>query len=72
MARRDEILAYADELLDVGRFPEYGPAGAQVLGSAEVDKIVCGVSSSKALFERAAEVGAQLVLVASRRCSGRS
>jgi dinuclear metal center YbgI/SA1388 family protein len=63
MPRRDEILAYADELLDVGRFPEYGPAGAQVLGSAEVEKIVCGVSSSRALFERAAEVGAQLVLV---------
>jgi len=63
MARRNEILAYADELLDVGRFPEYGPAGAQVLGSDEVERIACGVSSSKALFERAAQGGAELVLV---------
>ena len=32
MAHRDEILAYADELLNVAAFPEFGPAGAQVLG----------------------------------------
>ena len=63
MARRDEILAYADELLDVARFPEYGPAGAQVLGVEEVTKVACGVSSSRELFERAAAAGAQLVLV---------
>jgi dinuclear metal center YbgI/SA1388 family protein len=63
MARRDEILAFADELLDVGSFPEYGPAGAQVLGGPEVTKVVCGVSSSRELFERAAAAGAQLVLV---------
>src|SRR5215213_6111704 len=63
MAHRDEILAYADELLDVAAFPEFGPAGAQVLGGEEVSRIACGVSSSLALFERAAEVGAELVLV---------
>jgi dinuclear metal center YbgI/SA1388 family protein len=63
MAHRDEILAYADDLLDVERFPEYGPAGAQVLGAAEVAKLVCGVSSSRELFERAAAKGAQLVVV---------
>ena len=63
MARRDEILAYAAELLQVDAFPEYGPAGAQVLGSEEVERVACGVSSSLELFERAAEVGAQLVLV---------
>jgi dinuclear metal center YbgI/SA1388 family protein len=63
MARRDEILAYADELLNVEAFPEYGPAGAQVLGAEEVAKLACGVSSSRELFERAAAAGAQLVLV---------
>jgi dinuclear metal center YbgI/SA1388 family protein len=63
VARRDEILAYADDLLDVASFPEYGPAGAQVLGADEVTKVVCGVSSSRELFERAAAAGAQLVLV---------
>ena len=63
MARRDEILGYADGLLNVAAFPEFGPAGAQVLGAEEVRKIVCGVSSSLELFERAAAAGAQLVLV---------
>ena len=63
MARRDDILAFADELLDVASFPEYGPAGAQVLGVDEVTKVVCGVSSSRRLFEQAGAAGAQLVLV---------
>jgi dinuclear metal center YbgI/SA1388 family protein len=63
MARRDEILAYVDELLDVAAFPEFAPAGAQVLGAEDVRKIACGVSSSRELFERAAAAGAQLVLV---------
>jgi dinuclear metal center YbgI/SA1388 family protein len=63
MAGRDEILAYADELLDLASFPDYGPMGMQVAGAAEVRKIACAVSSSLALFERAAAAGAQLVLV---------
>jgi dinuclear metal center YbgI/SA1388 family protein len=63
VARRDEIIAFTDELLDIGSYPDYGPMGMQVIGSAEVSKIVCGVSSSRELFERAAATGAQLVLV---------
>jgi dinuclear metal center YbgI/SA1388 family protein len=63
MVSRDEILAFADELLDVGSFPDYGPVGFQVAGSPEVTKIVCGVSASRELFERAAAAGAQMVLV---------
>ena len=63
MARRDEIIRFANELLEVDRFPEYGTPGLQVLGADEVTKIACGVSSSKELFERAAAAGAELVLV---------
>jgi len=63
MAHRDEIVRYADELLEVERFPEFGPAGVQVVGADEVTKLVCGVSASLELFERAAAAGAQLVLV---------
>jgi dinuclear metal center YbgI/SA1388 family protein len=63
VARRDEILEYAAELLDLASFPDYGPQGLQVAGSDEVTKIACAVSSSLELFRRAAEVGAQLVLV---------
>lgn len=63
MAARDEILAHADALLDVGRWPEFGPPGAQVLGARDVDKLVCGVSSSLGLFRRASAAGAQMVVV---------
>jgi dinuclear metal center YbgI/SA1388 family protein len=63
MARRDEILDYAAELLDLDAWPDYGPMGMQVVGAEEVDKIVCAVSASRELFERAAEAGAQMVVV---------
>jgi len=63
MAARDEILEYAAELLDLTSFTDYGPQGMQVAGADEVSKIVCAVSSSLELFQRAAEAGAQLVLV---------
>jgi dinuclear metal center YbgI/SA1388 family protein len=63
LARRDEIVRYANELLEVERFPEYGRPGLQVIGAEEVERIVCGVSSSRELFERAGAAGAQMVLV---------
>jgi dinuclear metal center YbgI/SA1388 family protein len=63
MASRDEIIAFADELLDVASYPDYGPIGLQVVGSPEVEKIACGVSASRELFQRAAAARAQLVIV---------
>ena len=63
MARRDDIVAFADELLAVEAFPEYGRPGLQVIGADDVTKIACGVSSSRELFERAGAAKAQLVLV---------
>jgi len=63
VAQRDEIIRFANELLEIDRFPEYGTPGLQVVGAHEVKKIACGVSSSKELFERAAAAGAQLVIV---------
>jgi dinuclear metal center YbgI/SA1388 family protein len=62
-ADRDEILAYADALLEIGRFRDAQPNGAQVLGSPRVEKIACGVSANRELLERARAAGAQLVLV---------
>ncbi len=63
MASRDDIIAFCDQTLDVGSYPDYGPMGVQVTGADEVTKVVCGVSASRELFERAAEAGAQMVLV---------
>lgn len=63
MARRDEIVAFANELLEVERYPEFAQPGLQVAGADDVTRIACGVSSSLELFERAAAAGAQLVVV---------
>ena len=63
MARRDDILEHAAELLDLASFADYGPQGMQVVGADEVTKVVCAVSASLELFERAAGAGAQLVVV---------
>ena len=63
MASRDEIVRHANELLEVSRWPEFGPSGLQVVGADEVTSIACGVSSSRELFEEAVAAGADLVLV---------
>src|SRR5919199_2977319 len=63
MAARDDIVAFANELLDLDAYPDFGPMGLQVVGARQVEKIACGVSASRELFERAGESGAQLVLV---------
>lgn len=63
MAHRDEIVAFANELLEVERFPEFGMPGLQVVGAEDVTRIACGVSCSLELVERAAAAGAQLLVV---------
>ena len=62
MARRDEIVAFLDELLEIGSYADYGPNGLQVPGAEEVSTVVTGVSAQLELFERAAQADAQLVL----------
>jgi dinuclear metal center YbgI/SA1388 family protein len=63
MASRDDIIAFANDYLDLDSYPDYGPMGLQVAGAGEVTKIACGVSASRELFERAAVAGAQLLVV---------
>ncbi|HEV3379255.1 MAG TPA: Nif3-like dinuclear metal center hexameric protein [Thermoleophilaceae bacterium] len=62
MARRDEIVSYLDELLEIHSYTDYGPNGLQVPGAEEVSLVVTGVSAQRELFERAAAAGAELVL----------
>jgi dinuclear metal center YbgI/SA1388 family protein len=57
------LIEYLDELLAPGAFSDYCPNGLQVPGPAEVRTVVTGVSASAELFERAAELSADLVLV---------
>jgi dinuclear metal center YbgI/SA1388 family protein len=63
MARRDDIVGFANELLEVEKWQEFAPAGLQVVGADDVGAIACGVSASLELFERAGQAGADLVLV---------
>jgi dinuclear metal center YbgI/SA1388 family protein len=63
VADRDEIIAYANDLLDLDAYPDYAPMGMQVPGGREVRRIVAGVSASLELFAQAAEAKADLILV---------
>jgi dinuclear metal center YbgI/SA1388 family protein len=63
MAPRDDIVAYANEILEVEQWPEFGMPGLQVVGAPEVSTIACAVSSSRQLFARAVELGAEMVIV---------
>jgi len=59
----DNILAHLDELLAPASFQDYGPNGLQVPGPQEIRTVVTAVSAGAELFERAAALGADLVLV---------
>ncbi len=62
MAKRDEITAFCDDLLDAGSFKDYGPNGLQVPGASEVSRVATGVSANLETLERGVESGAQLLL----------
>ena len=63
MARRDDILEFARELLDLDSYHDYGPMGMQVIGAEEVTKIAAAVSSSLEAFRRTKEARAELLVV---------
>ena len=61
--KRDDLIRYLDEVLDAGRFKDYCPNGLQVEGSAEVRRVVAGVTASLALIDAAVARGADSLLV---------
>ena len=63
MAERREVEAYLDNLLEAGRFKDYGPNGLQVEGRTEVRRVVSGVTASRAFIEAAVMAGADTLLV---------
>jgi len=58
-----ELQTHLDEFLDVARFRDYSPNGLQVEGRAEVRRLLCGVTASQALVDRAIEGGFDAILV---------
>jgi dinuclear metal center YbgI/SA1388 family protein len=63
MAATAALIAHLDELLDPGAFDDMGPNGLQVPGGAEVTRVVTGVTAQRALFDRAIDARAELVVV---------
>lgn len=63
MARRSEIDSYLSALLQTASFKDYGPNGLQVEGRDQVQRIVSGVTASRALIDAAIDIGADALLV---------
>lgn len=63
MVRRDELAEYLDALLETARFRDYAPNGVQVEGVESINKLVSGVTASRALVEAAVAEKADALLV---------
>ena len=63
MPTRQDLARAFDELLQPGRFRDYGPNGLQVEGREQVRRIVSGVTASRALIEAAIADGADALVV---------
>ncbi len=61
--QRAELAGFLDRLLDAPRFDDYCPNGLQVEGSAQVARLVSGVTASLALVRAAVEAKADAILV---------
>lgn len=61
--QRQDLLAHFDGLLQPERFKDYGPNGLQVEGKSEIQRVVSGVTASRALIEAAIEARADAIFV---------
>ena len=60
---RQELLQHFDALLQPARFKDYGPNGLQVEGRARIERIVSGVTASRALIDAAIAARADALFV---------
>ena len=63
MIERQKLISRLDELLRPELFRDYGPNGLQVEGASLIQKIVSGVTASRALIEAAIHSKADTILV---------
>ncbi|MEL7060813.1 MAG: Nif3-like dinuclear metal center hexameric protein [Acidobacteriota bacterium] len=61
--KRADLVDYLDDYLDISTGSDYGPNGLQVEGRDEIETVVTGVSACVELFDRAADLDADAVLV---------
>ena len=63
MPTRQDLERHLGEILEPGRFKDYGPNGLQVEGREHIRHLVCGVTASLALIDAAIEARADAILV---------
>jgi dinuclear metal center YbgI/SA1388 family protein len=63
MARRCEVEAFLQALLQPDRFRDYGPNGLQIEGRSEIHRVVSGVTAGLALIDAAIAAGADAIVV---------
>lgn len=63
MPERDDIIEFANDVLQLEKYPDYGPMGCQHLGDEWVTKVCTATSVSKNIIAQAAVVGAQMLIV---------
>lgn len=63
MTKRDEIVEFINNYLEIQKFKDSGTNGLQVPGKEEVEKVVFGVSASLELFQQAVKKGADMIIV---------
>ncbi|MGB5604894.1 MAG: Nif3-like dinuclear metal center hexameric protein [Gammaproteobacteria bacterium] len=63
MITLNELVDYSATLLSVGQFTDYCPNGLQVEGTAQVERLVSGVTASLAFIEAAIAADADALLV---------
>ncbi|MDH5729068.1 MAG: Nif3-like dinuclear metal center hexameric protein, partial [Gammaproteobacteria bacterium] len=63
MPELKHILEYANNVLSVDQYNDYGPNGLQVEGRREIKSILAGVSASQALIDEAVRINADMLLV---------
>lgn len=61
--KRDELVAYLDDLLRVREIADRSRNGLQVEGAREVEKVAFAVDASLAAFQAARKAGAQMLVV---------
>ncbi len=63
MAKRDDVIQYVNDLLNISDFSDDSINGLQVEGKPEIEKIALGVSVSERLFQAALSQGADMIIV---------
>ena len=61
--RRDDLVRWLDDYLQIDAYPDPSLNGLQVEGAAEIEKVAVAVDSSLSTFEQAAEIGADMLIV---------